>query len=378
MKIIYIVNVRIPTEKAHGYQICKMCEEFGSLGAEVELWIPERDVGQINNNAFFFYGLKNNFRIRKLKGTDFYKYLTQPGKVLFWLQSFLFITRLIFIKVDRGSIIYTRDPEIGWLFNLRGYKTVYEAHTWPEKRAGLYKYLIKKISKIVVITHSLKNFFVEAGYPKNDILVAPDGVDLGRFDIDLGKNAARKKLNLPLDKKIILYTGHLYKWKGAEDLAQAAELLDDDCQVVFVGGNEADALIFKEKYGRLIDYGKIAFFQHQRHELMPTWQKSADILVLPNKSQDNISKFFTSPLKLFEYMAAKRPIIAADLPSIREVLNEKNCLFFNSDDIKDLAEKIKWLLKNSEKADKIAGQAYLDVQSYSWDKRAKNIIKFIG
>ena len=37
MKIKYITNARIPTEKAHGYQICKMCEEFGRVGVEVEL-----------------------------------------------------------------------------------------------------------------------------------------------------------------------------------------------------------------------------------------------------------------------------------------------------------------------------------------------------
>ncbi len=43
MKLVYIANVRIPTEKAHGYQICKMCEEFSSQGIKVELWVPTRE-----------------------------------------------------------------------------------------------------------------------------------------------------------------------------------------------------------------------------------------------------------------------------------------------------------------------------------------------
>ncbi|MFH1582983.1 MAG: glycosyltransferase [Candidatus Falkowbacteria bacterium] len=377
MKIIYIVNVRIPTEKTHGYQICKMCEEFSNQSAEVELWIPARDVGQINNNAFFFYGLKNNFRIKKIKGTDFYKYFTQPGKFLFWLQGFLFVLQSIFIKVDKTAIIYTRDPEIGWLFNLRGFKTVYEAHTWPENRTWLYKFLIKKINKIVCITQGLENCFVKAGYFKNNILVAPDGVDLKKFDIDLDKGQARNKLNLPLAKKIILYIGHLYEWKGAQDLADAAILLKDNYLTIFVGGVDSDVAVFKEKNQALIQDGKIAVYYHQPRQLMPRWLKAADILVLPNKSREKISSHFTSPLKLFEYMAARRPIVASDLPSLREVLNEKNCLFFKSDDAKNLAKKITWLLENQEMADKITEQAYFDVKNYTWEKRAENIIKFI-
>ena len=56
MKILYMANARIPTEKAHGYQICKMCEEFSSAGVEVELWAPTRE-NSIKKNAFDFYNL---------------------------------------------------------------------------------------------------------------------------------------------------------------------------------------------------------------------------------------------------------------------------------------------------------------------------------
>jgi len=377
MKIIYIVNARIPTEKAHGYQICKMCEEFSSQDIEVELWIPARN-NHIESDAFSFYGLKNNFKILTIKNYDFFTFHEYLGKLSFWLQGLSIVLRLMFIRVDKNAIIYTREPEIGLLFNLRGYKTVYEAHTWPENRVWLYKFLIKKLDKVVAITHGLANFFIKAGYAENKILVAPDGVDLNRFDINLKKIPARKKLNLPLDKKIILYTGHLYEWKGVEDLAWAAGLLDYDCLVVFVGGVETDANIFKEEYSELIDNGKIAIYKHQQHEFIPVWLKAADILVLPNKDQENISKFFTSPLKLFEYMASGVSIVASDLPSIREILSEKNCLFFQPNDPRDLAKKIGVLLNNKELAAKIAEQAYFDVKNYTWEKRARSIINFIN
>ena len=376
MKIIYIANVRIPTEKAYGYQICKMCEEFSSQGVEVQLWVPARDTGQIKDDAFFFYGLKNNFIIKKIDSSDFYKYLESPGKFLFWLQSFWFLSYLIFIKIDKSAIIYTRDAEINWIFRLRGYQTVFEAHNWPNKN-WLYKFLIGRDTKVVAIARGLRDLFLKNNWLDGKILVAPDGVDLAKFDIDLSREQARNKLNLPLDKKIILYIGHLYEWKGAQDLVEAAALLDGNYLTVFVGGVDSDVTIFKEKNKALIENGKIVVYRHQPREAMPRWLKAADILVLPNKSREKISSHFTSPLKLFEYMASQRPIVASDLPSIREILNEKNCLFFKSDNAKDLAAKIIFLSEHQEIMDQIAKQAYLDVQNYDWGKRAEKIIKFI-
>ncbi len=377
MKIIYLTNARIPTEKAHGYQICKMCEEFSNLGAEVELWLPGRK-NHIKADPFSFYGIKSNFKIKKINSFDFYQYIKYLGGLGFWLNSLWFLFHLFFIKIDKPSVIYTRDPEIGWLLNIRGYKTVYEAHTWPEKRPRLYRFLFKKINKIITITDGLKRFFVQTGYPEGNIFTAPDGVDLNEFNINLDKVSARKKLNLPLSKKIILYTGHLYGWKGAQDLAEAAVLLDNSNQVIFVGGLEADAAKFKIKNQESIASGKIAIYPHQRHDYMPVWLRAADVLVLPNKSGENISKYFTSPLKLFEYMAAGRPIVASSLPSISEILNENNSVLVDSDNPLSLTRGINKILEDDASAEVLAKQALVDVKKYSWKKRAEKIIEFIA
>jgi glycosyltransferase involved in cell wall biosynthesis len=82
-----------------------------------------------------------------------------------------------------------------------------------------------------------------------------------------------------------------------------------------------------------------------------------------------------SPLKLFEYMASQRPIISSDLPSVREILDESNCLFCKPDNHKDLAVKILKLIKDSELSKKIANKAFRDVQKYTWDRRVKKILK---
>ena len=88
----------------------------------------------------------------------------------------------------------------------------------------------------------------------------------------------------------------------------------------------------------------------------------------------NISDF-TSPLKLFEYMSHRKPIIASDLPVIREVLNEKNSILVKCDDIDLWINSIKDL-KNLKNRDLIANQALSDFYNYNWKNRAFLILKF--
>jgi len=97
--------------------------------------------------------------------------------------------------------------------------------------------------------------------------------------------------------------------------------------------------------------------------------------VLPNSAEDKMS-LYTSPIKLFEYMASHRPIVASNLSSITEILSNKNSFLFNPDNAKDLAENIQKAV--SSDCSKVVEQARKDVKFYTWEKRAKNIKRFIN
>ncbi len=371
MKIIYIANARMPTEKAHGIQIMKMCENFALHNMEVELVLPKR-FNQIKEDSFKYYGIRRNFKIKKLPCLDLVPLDRYIGHLGSWVESITFNLFVFpYILFKKADIIYTRDKFSLFLILFKK-NLFFEAHTFP-KNYFLYSSFLKRFKKIIVITQKLKDFFIEKRINTDKILVVPDGVDLEKFNIKDTQEECRRKLKLPLDKKIVLYTGHLYEWKGAQVLADSSQFLPEDMEIYFVGGTDEDVRKFKVQNSKL----KINIVGHKPYSEIPFWLKTADVLVLPNSSKQDISKHWTSPLKLFEYMASKRPIVASNLPSIKEILNGNNSLLVEPDNPEKLAEGVKGALKNPDFSAKISNQAFQDVQDYTWQKRAKKILEFI-
>ncbi len=370
MKIFYIANVRLPTERAHGFQIMKMCEAFSENGAEVELVIPDLKNPEIKDEAFIYYDVEPTFSLRRIKSSDFLGRTLYFGRVLFWIDRLMFMVKLLVTHLPAGSIIYTRDPIFLTLFSKKKHKFILELHSIPTFR-WFWSFGARRASSIFVLTDIMKRELIEIGFKKDTIFISPDGVTPEDFNVNISKAKAREKLGLPVDKKIILYTGHLYSWKGAMTIAEAAKEFGDDFLFVFVGGVDLELSQFKKDYGAFSNIKMVPF---QKHSVIPKYLAAADILTIPNSGKSKISTSYTSPLKLFEYMASNRPIVASDLPSLREILNEANCFFAKPDDSKSFAEEIKKVINDKDMAEKVAINAYETVKKYTWDNRAKNIL----
>jgi len=371
MKIIYIANARIPTEKAHGIQIMKMCEAFAQNN-EVEMILPMR-FNRIKEDPFRYYGIGKKFRIKKLPCLDLIRFHRYLGNFGLWLETATFFFSLCFYLIfKKADIFYTRDRLLLPLSAIKR-NFIFEAHTFP-RNYFLYKFFLRKLKGVVAITQKLKESFIERGLMPDRILTAPDGVDLEKFQISDTKYQIREKLGLPQDRKIALYTGHLYQWKGAQILAEASQYLSENVEIYLVGGTEQDIRKFKSQNSNL----EIKVAGHRSHAEIPYWLKAADVLVLPNSGREDISKYWTSPMKLFEYMASERPIVASDLPSIREILNEQNAILVKPDDPQDLCRGINTALGDEVLSSKIADNAFRDVQNYTWQKRVQNIYGYFN
>jgi glycosyltransferase involved in cell wall biosynthesis len=149
-----------------------------------------------------------------------------------------------------------------------------------------------------------------------------------------------------------------------------------------VGGTNEDIKYWKEK----IKSHNVYFYGFMNQNEIKKYVNSADICLLPNQkivlthgneSKINISEY-TSPLKMFEYMAAKKAIISSDLPVLREILNENNSVLVDCNDIEEWEKGIR-KLEDLAFRKKISQKAYEDFMTkYSWNIRAKNIISAIG
>ena len=239
MKLIYIINSRLPTERAYGIQVAKMCEALAGNSAEVVLLYPKRHNPLRGKDFFSYYGIEKKFEVKELFSIDLLKYRFLNifsfwlGAASFYLNVFY---RLVF-KFRAFKYVYTRDFYSAFILRILGKKIFFETHYLPKKVFLFYRYFLKLNNGIIVITKKLKDELVKRGVAGDKILVLADGVDLNQFDIKISREAAREKLGLPLDKKIVLYTGHLYEWKGVSVLLESAKYLPE-ALFVFVGGKE--------------------------------------------------------------------------------------------------------------------------------------------
>jgi glycosyltransferase involved in cell wall biosynthesis len=352
-----------------------MCEEFARAGVSVELWVPTRK-NLIKEDLFSFYNLEKNFTVKYIKCADALTLVKYLGSLSFYLQSIWYLFKLSFQNIGHDAFIITRNAEIAWLFGRRNYKVVFDAHNWPESKIRLFKRFIKRIYKLVCNSNGTARVYSQNGWQNS--LVAPNGVDINHFKIKSSSDELREKLGLPKIKKIIMYIGHLYKWKGVEIIFKTAELLRErkDFYFVVIGGTDKDVIYYKKQIEET-GLTAVSLLGHKKSKIIPEYLLAADILILPNIASTLESERYTSPIKMFEYMASGHPIIASDLPSIREVLNEEIAVFFTAGEAKELANKILMLDKNIDLGEKIARNARQKAEGFTWDKRAQKIIKFI-
>jgi glycosyltransferase involved in cell wall biosynthesis len=366
-KLYYIAGIRMPTEKAHGLQIASMCEAFGLAGYDTTLIVPARD-NTITDSVYDYYDVEKVFTIRELKVYDFISRLNFLGSFAFILFSAFFSlwVRRYMRRMD-DSILYFRGV-YNLIFVPRKYNPILELHDIPERPNILWRYLISKPKKIIVITHGLRDDLVKLGRDESSILVAPDAVDVDKFDIAISREEARVRTGLPLDRKIAMYTGHLYAWKGVDTLIEAGRLIPD-IDIVIVGGTD-ELIAEKRRYVTEEGLTNINILGRVKHSEIPFYLKSADVLVLPNSATDVISSRYTSPLKLFEYMASGRPIVASDIPSIREVVDGDMVTFFDADSYSCLSKCIMDELSNENFSLNKAKKAHEKlINSYTWHKR---------
>ncbi len=372
MKFLYIANVRMPTEKAHGFQIMKMCEAFSKAGVQVELVVPRR-FNSLRADPFSYYRVKKAFIIKKIPCID----LTGKVPFGFIIQTFTFlIGARLYALFQNYEWLYTREQFTGMFFN----GILYEVHALPKKMGQWHRYIWTRTKLFIVLTDCMRKRLENTGIPAKKIIVAPDGVDLNEFAVSYLKNEARDKLNIPQARYIVGYAGMLRTMemeKGIGIFLEAIPLLSERVLFLCVGGSQKDVDFYRKKAVDLQIEKKVIFTGLKERELIPVYLAACDSLVAPFPDIEHY-RCNMSPLKIFEYMASRRIIVITDLPAVREILNETNAILIRPNDKQSLASGIKQIIAHPEQAQKIAEQALVDVKKYTWQKRAEKIMGTIS
>ncbi|MHC4215352.1 MAG: glycosyltransferase family 4 protein [Planctomycetota bacterium] len=341
-------------------------------------------------SVFDYYGILPVFEVSTLPHLDVIPLQRFfPGSIfksVYFSHGLLWGLRTALLaRRQHADLYYTRDSETAfWLVRLH-LPTVYEAHVVP--RLG-QRWLLKQIVPrgamrlLVVLTSFIKTGFVEIGCPEQKIIVSPDGVDLSLFDGLPSREECRKRLGLPLDRVIIGYIGRFQTMgmeKGIPQLVQAMQYVKPvegkEPLLLCVGGplNVIPAYLALARSCGAVER-RLRFIDRVSNIEVPFWIRACDVATIPWPWND-FSAYYTSPLKLFEYMGAGTPIVASDLPSLREVLRHgENAWLVEPGNPEELAQGLQRILSDRILAQKLAQEARQDVVQYSWQKRAATIL----
>lgn len=372
MRILYIAPSTIPSHSANSIHVMKMCAAFSSLGHKLLLIYPNGDINE--KKIFKYYGIKDEFILRK-------KPLWFPAR-LFFLYSAIFAIKY------KPDFIISRHKEASLICALLHYKVFYEVHI--NNILLRTRYFTSKLTKmilsnyihrIIVISSLLKEDLIkELSTIKEKIIVLHDCAEIVKLSNEKCDYFELKYPQLNNNKNKIGYVGSLGKGKGIETILKIAQRLPE-YSFHIVGGSSDQ--IESLKKGLFIN--NVFFYGYQPHNLIPYFLNQFDILLLPNEKSMEVSSGevvtakYTSPLKLFEYMASKRPIIVSDLPVLQEIIIDNyNGLIAKGDDIEDWVKKIISLLSDINLSNYIATNAFNDILlKYNWRKRIKEIIRIV-
>jgi glycosyltransferase involved in cell wall biosynthesis len=389
--ILYATMARIPGERAHSIQIARMCSALQEMGSDVILISPKRG-DKLTRKAKMkdvmeYYGLKIPFMHFKVPVlaifNEYVKVENLSWFIMAWtLASFtlaLNMTLKFFLR--KNVYIYVREPLLfitltvgGWLMKP---KIIYEIHELPPPQKDSPRFfwsLMKRSPLIICIAQALSDLVrsrLDNG--KERVFTLHDAVDDEIFKIEY--SCPEDLASIKKKYRIIMYTGHLDKWKRPEFLIDMMKyVVESDVALVFIGGKEEDISRLRQYVAVNGLNGKVFFLGWRAPAQVPRYLAFADVLVHyspPGKA--------LSPLKIFEYMLSGRPIAAPRAPGVEEVLKDGiNALLFDPLDPADAARKVMLLLRDKELSEMLASNAKNAVLSkYTYRARARTLLDLL-
>jgi glycosyltransferase involved in cell wall biosynthesis len=397
-RLLYVGGFDFPTTQARGIQTLHTAHALARAGWGVRLLLQRPDRPEPDAlMALAGYGLAPHPRLKivplGVARVDQWRWLEIHKRLAVTNWSYAAACLLDVVRLrHKPHAILTRDPRLAWVFMrawpLHRCPVVYEVHeifsTRPRDNSSLDQAQIwgvadrtRALEDVVfeqadlllpLTTACAEILHQQFGVPAERLAVVPDGTTPPEGPLPARDPEGRE----------IVYAGQLYRWKGVDTLLEALALLPE-ASLTIVGGRgdpgDPDLAACQERAAELGIAGRVTFAGFVPPADVRARIAGSAVAVVP--LPDNLmARYFTSPLKLFDYMAAGVPIVASDLPSLREVVSDgDDALLVPPDDPAALAQTIRRLLVNPGLADRLRRTAFDRVAHYTWERRAGRILE---
>ncbi len=393
-KLLYISLMRLPTEKAHGLQIMQNCEAFAAAGYEVTLSVARRwntrEMRQVSD-PFAHYGVDRNFEIQRIPCVDLFPLFPEDSfgaRLAFYLlqlsYALIMMLKLLFTRAD---IYYSRDEFLLALLSWLKAKPslAYEAHLFPTsgRGAALQTKVCKSVGSVIAITPQLRDDLIRRrGADPARTIVAHDGIRKARFAELTDRLTARRKIGWDENAFIVGYVGRLQMIgmdKGVGTLLGALASVED-AHLALVGDPDQGAQRLRQQWVELgMAESRFHYVGQVPPQDVPRYLAAFDICAMPHPRTTQFSRY-TSPLKLFEYMASSSAIVASDLPGWSDVVSDgETAMLVPPADVAAWAEAIERLRDNPELRQRLGTAARNTVmENFTWSTRARKILSHIA
>lgn len=371
MKIACIAASKVPSLTANSIQVMKACQALKQLGHAVTLIVPGEGRHPWTSLKDH-YGLQTEFEVEWLKAA--------PS-----LRRYDFSLAAVRRARDLSAeLVYAWPPQAALFALVFNIPTILELHGDPEGMLGplVFRLILQQAApkRFLAISQALVDLIEQRFhyyFTPASMVIAPNGVDLERYQCLPTPLEARKALGLP-EAFTAVHTGHLYAGRGADLLFQLAKSCPN-LKFMWVGGTPEAVTEWEAKL-RADSLQNVTLTGFVDNAKLPLYQAAGDVLMMPYEreisgSSGGNSAAYASPMKMFEYMACGRVILSSDLPVIREVLSARNAILLPPKQADAWEQALNWVSTDPEKWQPLADEARRDVERYTWTERARRALE---